>query len=885
MVTMNRNTFIRVACGRALILLILLTPSRADNTGALQERASVDVTAEAGPSGQLDEVKLVASDALEKDQFGCCVDIDGDYAIIGAFSDDAGAANCGSAYIFRRSDTGWVQQAKIIASDPGKDDWFGRAVAIDGNVAVVGAPRADAAYVFERTGQEWLQRKKLVASDGGGKSFGFYVAVDANYVIVGAHMDDPKGTDSGSAYIFRRSDTIWQQQAKLVPADGASRDYFGNGVAIDANYAIVGASHDDDHGSAYIFRRDNNLWIEQAKLTASDGSSNADFGCEVDIDANLAIVGAYGDANQGSYSGSAYIFRREGTTWTEEAKLLAADGTNDDFFGLGVSVGGEYAIVAAYHDDDNFGSAYIFKRSGTRWSQKCKVTASDGEVGDQFGSSVSTDGNRFLVGARTDDVNSDDCGSAYLFGRTAFFPEDLFIYPSAGFVASGLQTGPFEPNCCSYSLSNDGPNTLMWRATVTDAWLDVGPAEGMLPSGGSLDVNVCINADANSLFYGKHSDSVTFSNLTRDSHQTRHAELHVLLRQQKLTASDGATGALFGLSVGVCADYAVAGAPEDSERGTYAGTAYIFHRTPLGWVEQAELLGSDDSEGDFFGYSVAVDGDYAVVGAPGDDADGKDSAGSAYVFIRTGQTWSQQAKLNAFDAAWGDWFGVSVSIHGNYVVVGSRHDDDHGLNSGSAYIFKRAGPNWTEQAKVSAHDGESTDSFGTSVCIRGNYAVIGAPGDDDNGTSSGSAYIFKRRGSAWVQQAKLTASESQPNDFFGCSVSIYGDFAVVGATQANAGRPGFACVFKRHGTKWFQVNTLTASDGADYDYFGRSVSLFGNHIFVGANGDDSKAGGSGSAYIFQHNGTTWTELAKVTAAGSHSASWSVTTVPPARVTS
>ncbi len=209
----------------------------------------------------------------------------------------------------------------------------------------------------------------------------------------------------------------------------------------------------------------------------------------------------------------------------------------------------------------------------------------------------------------------------------------------------------------------------------------------------------------------------------------------------KLNASDGAVYDYFGISVAISGDYAVVGAYGGADAGLNSGSAYIFKRDGTAWTEQAKITASDGAAYDCFGYSVAISGDYAVVGAWA-DADNGAASGSAYIFKRDGTAWTEQAKITASDGAAYDRFGVSVAISGDYAVVGAHTDDDAGMDSGSAYIFKRDGTAWEEQAKITASDGAAYDCFGISVAISGDCAVVGASGDDDAGSNSGSAYIY-----------------------------------------------------------------------------------------------------------------------------------------------
>ena len=250
--------------------------------------------------------------------------------------------------------------------------------------------------------------------------------------------------------------------------------------------------------------------------------------------------------------------------------------------------------------------------------------------------------------------------------------------------------------------------------------------------------------------------------------------------------------------------------------------------------KEIKLTASDAAEDDLFGISVSISGNTAVVGALRDD-DGGSNSGSVHVFVRSGAAWSQQQKLTAADAAENDEFSRSVSISGDTVIVGSYMDDDAGGNSGSAYIFTRSGSTWTQQQKLTASDAAMADHFGYSAAISGDTAIVGAVADDDGGSMSGSAYIFTRSGSIWNQQQKLTAADDAGNDWFGNSVSISGDTAIVGAFQNDdaGGDSGSAYIFTRNGAVWTQQQKLTAADAAGGDKFGIAVSIAGDVAVVG----------------------------------------------------
>jgi RHS repeat-associated protein len=392
--------------------------------------------------------KLTASDGAASDFFGRSVAISGDTAVVGAYRDDDNGSDSGSAYIYVRDGSGnWNQQAKVTASDGAANDWFGWSVAISGDTAVVGAFQDDdngtdsgSAYIYVQDGNgNWNQQAKLTASDGvAGDLFGWSVAISGDTAIVGANGDDDNGTDSGSAYIHvRDSSGNWNQQAKLTASDGAASDFFGRSVAISGDTAVAGAYFDDDNGSnsgsAYVYVRDGSgNWNQQAKLTASDGAANDWFGHSVAISGDTAVVGAYFDDDNGSNSGSAYIFVRDGNgNWNQQAKLTASDGAASDWFGFSVAIRGDTAVGGSRLDDDNgtgSGSAYIYVRDGNGdWNQQAKLTASDGAASDNFGHSVAISGDTIAVGASQDDDNGSDSGSAYIFHTP--YPANRVYFP------------------------------------------------------------------------------------------------------------------------------------------------------------------------------------------------------------------------------------------------------------------------------------------------------------------------------------------------------------------------------------------------------------------------------------------------------------------------
>ncbi|UCD75146.1 MAG: hypothetical protein JSV91_15355, partial [Phycisphaerales bacterium] len=334
----------------------------------------------------------------------------------------------------------------------------------------------------------------------------------------------------------------------------------------------------------------------------------------------------------------------------------------------------------------------------------------------------------------------------------------------------------------------------------------------------------------------------------------------------RLFASDGAEMDAFGWSVAVSGNTAVIGAVWDDDNGTDSGSAYVFRFDGADWCQQQELLPSDGKEYDWFGCSVDISGDVIVIGAKYTDDQGADS-GAAYVFRLDDPDWVEEAKLLASDGAAELWFGYTVAISGDAVLIGAPRDDDCGTWSGSAYVFRFDGSSWFEQQKLLAADGTAYDWFARAVDISGDAAVIGAHWDDDHGSGSGSAYVYRFDGASWVQEQKLLDSEGAPYEWFGRAVAVDGDVAVVGAYRdgTNGLESGSACVYRYDGSAWSQSQKLLASDGAEADFFGYSVAVGGDVIVIGADGDDDAGPFSGSAYLFRFNGSSWSQQRKLLA--------------------
>jgi hypothetical protein len=321
------------------------------------------------------------------------------------------------------------------------------------------------------------------------------------------------------------------------------------------------------------------------------------------------------------------------------------------------------------------------------------------------------------------------------------------------------------------------------------------------------------------------------------------------------TALDASNSDRFGSSVAIHGDYAIAGSPNATIGSKeMQGAAYIFFRTSEGWNQQAKLVAADGGAFHYFGQAVAIYGNYAAISST------TSSAGCVYIFERSGTNWVQQAKIIAADVQPGDDFGKALSLSGDRVLIGAQYDDvGANIDQGSAYIFKRNGAVWTQEAKLAGLSGAANDEFGHSVCIDADYAIVGVAKDDVGlNPDQGSAYVYVYGGGTWTLQTKLVYASGKADDKFGYSVSINQNYAVIGAPWADdpVSAQGAAYIFTRTGAAWTMTQKILATDPMPDDNFGYHLSTNGNYILIGSSYGDFLPGdnhGSSSLYLFNNS--------------------------------
>jgi LPXTG-site transpeptidase (sortase) family protein len=451
--------------------------------------------------GAVQQSSLVAADAAALDEFGWAVAISGNTAVVGARNEDPDLGpgpleNAGAAYVFVRSGTTWIQEAKLVPRNAEPGDTFGVSVAIDGNIAVVGATGSDledasdagAAFVFVREGITWKQKAKLVAADAFKEdNFGSSVAIDGDTIVVGADGKEVGFLfDAGAAYVFILRGSGWDQKAKLLASDANIGAYFGNAVAISGTRIVVGATEANPTGTrgpgaAYVFKGRGNTWHQEARLAAEDSRRGDFFGNSVAISGETVVVGAmFKDPDLGNgrvtNAGAAYVFEPRAEVWEQQAMLVPERATSFGQFGQSVAVSGEKIVVGAAEEEQagysGAGAAYLFVRSGKEWSQHTRIVADLIYENDTFGRSVALSGDQLIVGA-----NGRDPGSHSKAGEAFVYRLIQVQLPETGFAPGRITALSPQPAAKNY-------------ADLGDLWLEI-PTLGVqapiagVPQGGS----------------------------------------------------------------------------------------------------------------------------------------------------------------------------------------------------------------------------------------------------------------------------------------------------------------------------------------------------------------------------------------------------------------
>ena len=841
-------------------------------------------------TGLWNEVQKLTGPVEKTDYFGYDVSFSGDgtYVAVAGY----GTNNRGVVYIFKNDGSTWGIQQVLTASDAATDDYFGTlALSKDGTHLVVGAYGNDdtasasgSAYIFSRSGNTWSQLAKLTASNPVQNAY-FGINVDMNEdgsrVVISAWGEE-------AAYVYLKPSGGWantaQEDAKLTASDGSSGDNFAYNVAMssDGNYIVAGARLAN---KAYIFVTSNGgaSWTEQQKITATDAGitdSNPTFGygTAVSSDGTYVVISApiEGDASGNGY-GAVYVYvtTNGGTSWTKQQKLTASDAIRESSYlgresALQISSDGSRIIVGAAWENDERGSAYVFDRSDTTWTQQSKIQLPTYDQGDYGGYAIAmtSDGQQILVSAHWDDAR-------YFTGAGAVY---VYKYDDSKrlAVSGGLRLTDGQSNVVDMNVTRD-----------LASWATSEPRTMKVTSGvyaesyQNFGICVAISKDGNTAVVGSQdragggaSNSSVYGAVFVFERERRGTvgEWRMMAR---LIPNDRVGTDYFGRWVSISRDGStiVTSSAWNDDNGTDSGCVYVFERPWSGWtdsaVQTAKLRTSDAAAGDNLGFPARISGDGStIVASAAYDDDGTTvDAGKLNIWVKPSGGWvdttQETAKLTPSTPATSALFGYKcyISHDGSTIIVGSY--------TTSAYVYERPPGGWTTTNQETAKFTVSSSphlGFNCELSYDGSVAVFG---DDTNGIT-GAVYVFEKPSSGWTNTstptATLTNSSTQnTTERFGLDVSISDDGNTIIASsytdepqmQIGQNDTGSVSVFVKTGDRWVDMTetvTFFAPEQRHYGMgFGHEVSLSGDGrtFCVGAQSLDNEVGNDvGAAYFF-----------------------------------
>ncbi len=864
------------------------------------------------------QYKMVTDLGTAGDSLGSAVAILGGTAVVGApngymiRADKTIATVIGGAYTFTSSDNGssWQQNAKIIPTSSAHGR-LGKAVALANSgsdllLSADGANNAGVVYVYAFSGGAWTPTQTLTAADSGTSSnnnqaFGSGIVISGNTALISAPGTNTSGNFSGAAYIYVRNNTTnqWEYKATLKGNDTATQHFFGSSIALENGRAVIGASGVSNKGAnsgkVYLFEGNGASWSQTASFQGSDTTAGHYFGNSVALSRDTVntpdtlVVGASGvkGISGSANTGAAYVFKLSGGVWTQQAKLTApaSDAAAQLFFGFNalmidnqtVMIGTPYANSRG---KSSTGGIYIYRLVSGNWTFNGKLQSHDRQSGDRFGISLAysliSATPTLIVGAPGVDDNGDGAGAAYSVNLSninvdgdsdniadafdnclGINNEDQADLDNDGIGnvcdddidGDGYNNGPdiltTYPSAQYPGLVSNGPDKFSLDA---NEWLDTdgdGMGDNIDPDADNdgipdrIEVALGLNPlDASDALLDLDGDG--YSNLDEYRAGTAINDIDdnpgkLTATFQKLITKDGTLNDRFGGSVAIAGDYAIIGAVNGKSNGS-SGAAYIFEKDGAGnWSQKAKLVASDATNLAKFGSSVALFGNVAVVGAPGASHSGYINAGAVYIFQRDGSgNWLQREILTATEPGTSHNFGSSVAINSTTrVVMGApgAHKNSRIANTGAAYVFEFDGSNW-QQRKLTAFDSKGNDGFGSSVAVAGDLVMAGSPLADSVDYATGAVYLFRPDGSGgWSEKRKLVASNGLNGDQFGSSIA-------------------FSAL-----THTVKVITPETINGVTTDKITYVLTYFGT-LAVGAPGRDDSGASSGGAYVFSYRSTS-----------------------------
>ncbi len=686
-------------------------------------------------------------------------------------------------------------------------------------------------------GQEILHGGRLISNEGPAHTrLGTSIAVDNGIIAIG-----------GAVSVFLVDANTTLPIVTLIPDDGTNSSSFGNSIAIHNGIVAVGAPSDDDNGtnsgSVYLF--DASTGNQLFKLLPDDGSPSDAFGNSVAIQSGIVAVGAWGDDDAGGSSGSVYLF--DASTGAQISKITPDDGASNDLFGSSVTIDNGILAVGADNDrikgDPRTGSAYLFDIATGAQLAKLNPSNPDDTSGfSRFGSSIVMSNGIIAVGAPLEDSSvGGGAGAVYLFDLATRTELHRLLASDVSRLAQFGSSLAIENN--TLAIGAPGANSALDEFNGATYIFDL--ATGTQVSKFSPEQLQLHDSYATSTAL-ENGVVITGAPLTDaigvDSGSVYQYNLSTATQTAQIIPLSSLVDDHLGQSVAIQDRIIAVGASFNDETGSNSGAVYMFS-AGLPSFTNHKITPADADPSSQFGHAVAISDGLLAAGAHVDNDNGP-ASGSAYVFeVDTG---NQVSKLLPTDAGLFDFFGISIDIDAQTVAVGAPGGDANASDTGAAYLFDAL--TGTQLAKLFAGDGQSDDRFGWSIAIDQNIVAVGSYMNDANGQDSGAAYLFDA--TTGTQLAKLLPSDGAPGDQFGYSIAIDRGIVAVGAwlDQDNGFDSGSVYLFDAAtGT---QLAKLLPDNGAPSSQFGSSVSIDQHRVAVGATGHNTNGNSTGAAYLF-----------------------------------
>lgn len=691
--------------------------------------------------------------------------------------------------------------------------------------------------------------------------FGTAIDLAGEWAVVGA----PGGEHmAGAAYVFLRSGTSWQLEAKLAPSSGRIGDRFGASVAIaNGSFVAVGAPGDDtgpsDSGAVHLYRNVGGTWSFDRVLKAPTPELQARFGESLDLSAGWLAIGAPRESARGAASGAVHLFQYSVGNWLHFVRLAPEGLAAGDRLGSSIDFGGARFAAGA---PGNGGKVWIFALSSggspTQW--QVQQVLSEAQMLD-MGRSVALDGVGLLVGSPA----TGPAGSQR--GRASYYEEG-----GGQFTLRWSAAGEADGDRLGHSVALQRVTTGTSKAVIGVPGSDVAAQDG----GG---VHALATNDGSTwlllgnTFSGSTSAGERFGSALalegglalggapwRAEAETRPGAVIEL----GWTGTNWTPGASwrgteaeeeqrFGLALDVLGDLAVIGAPGDSDAAQRAGAVFVFQRTGGEWVQGARLTaGAFARAGAEFGSAVAIGagGQRLLVGAPLEDGSAA-RCGAAYLFTRSlSGTWSLARRFEAWDPTTNTRFGGAVALGGELAVVGAWLANGAVARSGAAYVWRTNGLGWLAEQKLIDANGQVDDTFGFALWTDGNEIAVGAPWSSSVASNAGSIAFFERVGPSWLHVQSQHGQGA--GEELGVALAGEGDLLVGGAPGAGAVR-----LYRRGSGAWLYESSLASPTGAPGEEFGYAVGIAGGRVAVGAFGANGSAQDCGRAYVFEKRPLDW----------------------------